>query len=113
VSAIISSSRRKRRHYPRDPGRRASRSPSGCSPRFTGSCLGTPKAFIAVLGAGDAARAPDFVHGELQGPFALGALVAFLMTVADIRFQHRRAVLGLVFAAPLRAARARDFAIRA
>ncbi len=54
------------------------------APAFTGLMLATPKAYIAVLGGLAMLRV---LHSafmvSFRGPFALGALVSFLVTVAD------------------------------
>jgi len=65
-------------------------------------------------GSGNAARAPERVHGELQDRFALGALVTFLVTVADIPILNIGAPFwGLVFGyAASRLLEREDFAVR-
>ena len=55
------------------------------APAFTGLMLATPAAFIMTLGGLAMLRVLQAAFlASFKGPFALGALVAFLITVADI-----------------------------
>jgi benzoate membrane transport protein len=55
------------------------------SPLFTGAMLATPPAFIATLAGLAMLRVLQTAFGTaFEGRFALGALVTFLVTVADI-----------------------------
>jgi len=117
VSAIISSSGEKRRHYTAGILVGALALAFGLfAPVFTRLMLGTPKAFIAVLGGLAMLRVLQTSFTvSFRDRFALGALVAFLMTVADIPVLNIGAPFwGLVFGyAASRLLERGDFAIRA
>jgi benzoate membrane transport protein len=86
VNAIISSSGEKRRHY--TAGIFVGLVALGFglfAPVFTRLMLGTPKAFIAALAGLAMLRVLQSAFTvSFRGGFALGALVTFLVTVADI-----------------------------
>ena len=70
------------------------------SPLFTRLLLGTPKVFIAALGGLAMLRVLQTAFGAAfgSGRFTLGALVTFLVTVADVSiFNIGAAFWGLVF----------------
>jgi benzoate membrane transport protein len=117
VSAIISSSGEKRRHYTAGILVGALALAFGLlAPVFTRLMLGTPKAFIAALGGLAMLRVLQTSFTvSFRDRFALGALVAFLVTVADIPILNIGAPFwGLVFGyAVSRLLERGDFAIRA
>jgi len=101
VNAILSSSGDKQRHY--TGGIVVGILALGfglMSPFFTRLLLGTPPAFIAVLGGLAMLRVLQtaFSVSFGGGKFTLGALVTFLVTVADVTiFNVGAAFWGLVF----------------
>jgi benzoate membrane transport protein len=116
VSAIISSSGEKRRHYTAGILVGVLALAFGLfAPVFTRLMLGTPKAFIAVLGGLAMLRVLQTSFTvSFRDRFALGALVAFLVTVADIPILNIGAPFwGLVFGyAASRLLERGDFAIK-
>jgi benzoate membrane transport protein len=86
VNAIISSSGDKERHYAAGVLVGALAVVFGLlSPFFTRLLLATPTTFIAVLGGLAMLRVLQTAFGAaFSGKFALGALVTFLVTVADV-----------------------------
>jgi len=117
VSAIISSSGEKRRHYTAGILVGALALAFGLfAPVFTRLMLGTPKAFIATLGGLAMLRVLQTAFTvSFRDRFALGALIAFLVTVADIPVLNIGAPFwGLAFGyAASRLLERGDFAIRA
>ena len=117
VNAIISSSGDKRRHY--TAGIFVGLLALGFglfAPVFTRLMLGTPKAFIAALAGLAMLRVLQTAFTvSFRGGFALGALVTFLVTVADIPILTIGAPFwGLVFGyATSRLLERGDFAIKA
>ncbi len=117
VNAIISSSGDKRRHY--TAGIFVGLLALGFglfAPVFTRLMLGTPKAFIAVLAGLAMLRVLQTAFTvSFRGSFALGALVTFLVTVADIPILTIGAPFwGLVFGyVTSRLLERGDFAIKA
>ncbi len=100
VNAIISSSGDKHRHY--TAGVLVGILALGfglMSPFFTRLLLSTPAAFIAALGGLAMLRVLQTAFGvAFSGKFTLGALVTFLVTVADVPiFNVGAAFWGLVF----------------
>jgi benzoate membrane transport protein len=113
VNAIISSSGEKRRHYTAGIFVGLLALAFGL---FTRLMLGTPKAFIAVLAGLAMLRVLQTAFTvSFRGSFALGALVTFLVTVADIPILNIGAPFwGLVFGyATSRLLERGDFAIKA
>jgi len=99
VNAIISSSGEKQRHYTAGAMVGALALLFGLlSPVFTRLLLSTPPAFIAALGGLAMLRVLQTAFGvAFGGKFALGALVTFLVTVADVPiFNIGAAFWGLV-----------------
>jgi benzoate membrane transport protein len=92
VNAIISASGEKHRHYT------AGVMVGLLSPVFTRLLLSTPPAFIAALGGLAMLRVLQTAFGvAFGGKFSLGALVTFLVTVADVPiFNVGAAFWGLV-----------------
>jgi benzoate membrane transport protein len=117
VNAIISSSGEKRRHYTAGIFVGLLALAFGLfAPVFTRLMLGTPKAFIAVLAGLAMLRVLQTAFTvSFRGSFALGALVTFLVTVADIPILNIGAPFwGLVFGyATSRLLERGDFAIKA
>jgi benzoate membrane transport protein len=100
VNAIISSSGEKHRHYAAGVFVGLLALVFGLlSPLFVRLLLSTPPAFIAVLGGLAMLRVLQAAFGvAFGGKFALGALVTFLVTVADVPvFNIGAAFWGLVF----------------
>jgi benzoate membrane transport protein len=100
VNAIISSSGDKRRHYTAGIFVGLLALVFGLfSPLFTGLMLGTPKAFIAALAGLAMLRVLQTAFTvSFRDRFALGALVTFLVTVADVPiFNVGAPFWGLVF----------------
>jgi benzoate membrane transport protein len=116
VNAIISSSGEKRRHYTAGIFVGLLALLFGLlAPVFTRLMLGTPKAFIAALAGLAMLRVLQTAFTvSFRGGFALGALVTFLVTVADIPILNIGAPFwGLVFGyATSRLLERGDFAIR-
>jgi benzoate membrane transport protein len=116
VNAIISSSGEKRRHYTAGIFVGLLALAFGLfAPVFTRLMLGTPKAFIAVLAGLAMLRVLQTAFTvSFRGSFALGALVTFLVTVADIPiFNIGAPFWGLVFGyATSRLLERGDFAIK-
>ena len=99
VNAIISSSGEKPRHYSAGVFVGLLALAFGLlSPLFTRLLLSTPPAFIAALGGLAMLRVLQTAFGvAFGGRFALGALVTFLVTVADVTiFNVGAAFWGLV-----------------
>jgi len=99
VNAIISSSGEKRRHYTAGVAVGLLALGFGLlSPFFVRLLLSTPPAFIAALGGLAMLRVLQTAFGvAFGGKFALGALVTFLVTVADVPiFNIGAAFWGLV-----------------
>ena len=99
VNAIISSSGEKHRHYTAGVFVGLLALAFGLlSPVFTRLLLSTPPAFIAALGGLAMLRVLQTAFGvAFGGKFALGALVTFLVTVADVSiFNVGAAFWGLV-----------------
>lgn len=99
VNAIISSSGDKQRHYTAGVLVGALALVFGLlSPIFVRLLLSTPSAFIAALGGLAMLRVLQTAFGvAFGGKFALGALVTFLVTVADVPiFNIGAAFWGLV-----------------
>jgi benzoate membrane transport protein len=117
VNAIISSSGEKRRHYTAGIFVGLLALAFGLfAPVFTRLMLGTPKAFIAVLAGLAMLRVLQTAFTvSFRGSFALGALVTFLVTVADIPILNIGAPFwGLVFGyVTSRLLERGDFAIKA
>jgi benzoate membrane transport protein len=117
VSAMISSSGERKRHYTAGIIVGVLALAFGLfAPVFTRLMLGTPKAFIAALGGLAMLRVLQTSFTvSFRDRFALGALVAFLVTVADIPVLNIGAPFwGLVFGyAASRLLERGDFAIRA
>ena len=117
VNAIISSSGEKRRHYTAGIFVGLLALAFGLfAPVFTRLMLGTPKAFIAALAGLAMLRVLQTAFTvSFRGAFALGALVTFLVTVADIPILSIGAPFwGLVFGyATSRLLERGDFAIKA
>jgi benzoate membrane transport protein len=117
VSAILSSSGERRRHYTAGMLVGLLSLVFGLfAPVFTRLMLGTPKAFIAALGGLAMLRVLQTSFTvSFRDRFALGALVAFLVTVADIPVLNIGAPFwGLVFGyAASRLLERGDFAIKA
>jgi benzoate membrane transport protein len=117
VSAIISSSGEKKRHYTAGIFVALLSLAFGLfAPVFTRLMLGTPKAFIAALGGLAMLRVLQTAFTvSFRDRFALGALVTFLVTVADIPILNIGAPFwGLVFGyAASRLLERGDFAIKA
>jgi benzoate membrane transport protein len=100
VNAIISASGEKHRHYVSGIMVGILALAFGLlSPFFTRLLLATPAAFIAVLGGLAMLRVLQTAFSvSFGGKFALGALVTFLVTVADVPlFNIGAAFWGLVF----------------
>jgi benzoate membrane transport protein len=100
VNAIISSSGEKRRHYAAGVMVGVLALAFGAlSPFFTRLLLGTPPAFIAALAGLAMLRVLQTAFSvSFGGKFTLGALVTFLVTVADVPiFNIGAAFWGLVF----------------
>jgi len=100
VNAIISSSGEKHRHYAAGIVVGLLALAFGLlSPLFVRLLLSTPPAFIAALGGLAMLRILQTSFGvAFGGKFALGALVTFLVTVADVAiFNIGAAFWGLVF----------------
>ncbi len=100
VNAIISSSGEKQRHYTAGIFVGLLALAFGLlSPLFVRLLLSTPPAFIAALGGLAMLRVLQTAFGvAFGGKFALGALVTFLVTVADVPvFNIGAAFWGLVF----------------
>jgi benzoate membrane transport protein len=100
VNAIISASGEKHRHYTAGVAVGVLALVFGLlSPVFTRLLLSTPPAFIAALGGLAMLRVLQTAFGAaFGGKFALGALVTFLVTVADVAiFNVGAAFWGLVF----------------
>ncbi len=100
VNAIISASGEKQRHYAAGIGVGVLALAFGAmSPFFTRLLLATPMAFIAVLGGLAMLRVLQTAFSvSFGGKFTLGALVTFLVTVADVPiFGIGAAFWGLVF----------------
>lgn len=100
VNAIISASGEKHRHYAAGIGVGVLALGFGAlSPFFTRLLLGTPKAFIAALAGLAMLRVLQTAFSvSFGGRFTLGALVTFLVTVADVPiFNIGAAFWGLVF----------------
>jgi benzoate membrane transport protein len=100
VNAIISSSGEKRRHYTAGIFVGLLALAFGLfAPVFTRLMLGTPKAFIGALAGLAMLRVLQTAFTvSFRGGFALGALVTFLVTVADIPiFNIGAPFWGLVF----------------
>jgi benzoate membrane transport protein len=117
VNAIISSSGEKRRHYTAGIFVGSLALGFGLfAPVFTRLMLGAPKAFIAALAGLAMLRVLQTAFTvSFRGSFALGALVTFLVTVADIPILTIGAPFwGLVFGyATSRLLERGDFAIKA
>jgi benzoate membrane transport protein len=117
VNAIISSSGDRRRHYTAGIFVGVLALAFGLfAPVFTRLMLGTPKAFIAALAGLAMLRVLQSAFTvSFRDRFALGALVTFLVTVADIPiFNVGAPFWGLVFGyAASRLLERGDFAIRA
>ena len=117
VNAIISSSGEKRRHYTAGIFVGLLALAFGLfAPVFTRLLLGTPKAFIAALAGLAMLRVLQTAFTvSFRGSFALGALVTFLVTVADIPILNIGAPFwGLVFGyVTSRLLERGDFAIKA
>jgi benzoate membrane transport protein len=99
VNAIISSSGEKHRHYTAGVVVGVLALAFGLlSPLFVRLLLSTPPAFIAALGGLAMLRVLQTAFGTaFGGKFALGALVTFLVTVADVAiFNIGAAFWGLV-----------------
>jgi benzoate membrane transport protein len=99
VNAIISASGEKHRHYTAGVLVGVCALAFGlASPLFTRLLLATPPAFIAALGGLAMLRVLQTAFGvAFGGRFALGALVTFLVTVADVTiFNIGAAFWGLV-----------------
>ena len=99
VNAIISSSGEKQRHYTAGVAVGVLALAFGlASPLFVRLLLSTPPAFIAALGGLAMLRVLQTAFGvAFGGKFALGALVTFLVTVADVTiFNVGAAFWGLV-----------------
>jgi benzoate membrane transport protein len=90
VNAILSSSGEKQRHYSAGVMVGALALVFGLlSPVFTRLLLSTPPAFIAALGGLAMLRVLQTAFSvSFGGKFALGALVTFLVTVADVPIFH-------------------------
>jgi len=100
VNAIISASGEKHRHYAAGIGVGILALAFGAlSPFFTRLLLATPKAFIAALAGLAMLRILQTAFSvSFGGKFTLGALVTFLVTVADVPiFGIGAAFWGLVF----------------
>ncbi len=100
VNAIISASGEKHRHYAAGIGVGILALAFGAlSPFFTRLLLGTPQAFIAALAGLAMLRVLQTAFSvSFGGKFTLGALVTFLVTVADVPvFNIGAAFWGLVF----------------
>jgi benzoate membrane transport protein len=100
VNAIISSSGEKRRHYTAGIFVGVLALGFGAfAPWFTGLMLGTPKAFIAALAGLAMLRVLQTAFTvSFKDRFSLGALVTFLVTVADVPILNVGAPFwGLVF----------------
>jgi len=100
VNAIISSSGDRERHYAAGVMVGALALAFGLfSPLFTRLMLATPPAFVAALGGLAMLRVLQTAFGvAFGGRFALGALVTFLVTVADVPILNIGAAFwGLVF----------------
>jgi benzoate membrane transport protein len=100
VNAIITSSGEKHRQYTAGVMVGVLALAFGLlSPVFTGLLLSTPPAFIAALGGLAMLRVLQTAFSvAFGGKFALGALVTFLVTVADVPiFNVGAAFWGLVF----------------
>ncbi len=100
VNVIISSSGEKQRHYTAGIFVGLLALAFGLlSPLFVRLLLSTPPAFIAALGGLAMLRVLQTAFGvAFGGKFALGALVTFLVTVADVPvFNIGAAFWGLVF----------------
>lgn len=100
VNAIISSSGEKHRHYTAGVVVGVLALAFGLlSPLFVRLLLSTPPAFIAALGGLAMLRVLQTAFGiAFGGKFAFGALVTFLVTVADVTiFNVGAAFWGLVF----------------
>ncbi len=100
VNAIISSSGEKHRHYSAGVAVGLLALVFGLlSPFFTRLLLSTPPAFIAALGGLAMLRVLQTAFNvSFGGKFTLGALVTFLVTVADVSiFNVGAAFWGLVF----------------
>jgi benzoate membrane transport protein len=116
VNAIISSSGERKRHY--TAGIFVGLLSLGFglfAPVFTRLMLGTPKAFIAALAGLAMLRVLQSAFTvSFRDRFALGALVTFLVTVADIPILNIGAPFwGLVFGyAASRLLEREDFAVR-
>jgi benzoate membrane transport protein len=117
VNAIISSSGEKRRQYTAGIFVGLLALAFGLfAPVFTRLMLGTPKAFIAALAGLAMLRVLQTAFTvSFRGGFALGALVTFLVTVADVPILNVGAPFwGLVFGyAASRLLEREDFAIKA
>jgi benzoate membrane transport protein len=117
VNAIISSAGEKRRHYTAGIFVGLLALAFGLfAPVFTRLLLGTPKAFIAALAGLAMLRVLQTAFTvSFRGGFALGALVTFLVTVADIPiFNIGAPFWGLVFGyVTSRLLERGDFAIKA
>jgi benzoate membrane transport protein len=116
VNAIISSSGDRRRHYTAGIFVGLLAVAFGLfAPVFTRLMLGTPKAFIAALAGLAMLRVLQSAFTvSFRDRFALGALVTFLVTVADIPILNIGAPFwGLVFGyAASRLLEREDFAVR-
>ena len=116
VNAIISSSGEKRRHYTAGIFVGLLALAFGLlAPVFTRLMLGTPKAFIAALAGLAMLRVLQSAFTvSFRDRFALGALVTFLVTVADIpMFNIGAPFWGLVFGyAASRLLERGDFAVK-
>ena len=117
VNAIISSSGDRKRHYTAGILVGALALAFGLfAPVFTRLMLGTPKAFISTLAGLAMLRVLQTAFTvSFRDRFALGALVTFLVTVADVPILNVGAPFwGLVFGyAASRLLERGDFAIRA
>ena len=117
MNAIISSSGEKKRHYTAGILVGVLALAFGLfAPVFTRLMLGTPKAFIAALAGLAMLRVLQTAFTvSFRDRFALGALVTFLVTVADVAiFNIGAPFWGLVFGyAASRLLERGDFEIRA